>query len=86
MVLTDDNFATIVAAVEAGRRVYDNVRKFILYIFAHATPEVVPFLVFALVRRRDPAAADRAADPRHRPRHRDPARARARPRAGRARD
>ena len=48
MVLTDDNFATIVAAVEAGRRVYDNVRKFILYIFAHATPEVVPFLVFAL--------------------------------------
>ncbi len=48
MVLTDDNFATIVAAVAAGRRVYDNVRKFILYIFAHATPEVVPFLVFAL--------------------------------------
>ena len=28
--------------------VYDNVRKFIVYIFAHATPEVVPFLVFAL--------------------------------------
>jgi calcium-translocating P-type ATPase len=48
MVLTDDNFATIVAAVEEGRRVYDNIRKFILYIFAHATPEVVPFLVFAL--------------------------------------
>jgi calcium-translocating P-type ATPase len=48
MVLTDDNFATIVAAIEAGRQVFDNVRKFILYIFAHATPEVVPFLVFAL--------------------------------------
>jgi calcium-translocating P-type ATPase len=48
MVLTDDNFATIVAAVEAGRRVFDNVRKFIVYIFAHLTPEVVPFLVFAL--------------------------------------
>jgi calcium-translocating P-type ATPase len=48
MVLTDDNFATIVAAVEAGRRIYDNIRKFILYIFAHATPEVTPFLVFAL--------------------------------------
>ncbi len=48
MVLTDDDFATIVTAVRAGRRVYDNVRKFILYIFAHATPEVVPFLVFAL--------------------------------------
>jgi calcium-translocating P-type ATPase len=48
MALTDDNFATIVSAVEAGRVVYDNVRKFIVYIFAHATPEVVPFLVFAL--------------------------------------
>jgi magnesium-transporting ATPase (P-type) len=48
MVLTDDDFATIVAAVAAGRRVYDNVRKFILYIFAHLTPEAVPFLVFAL--------------------------------------
>ena len=50
MVLTDDNFATIVAAVQAGRRVYDNIRKFILYIFAHATPEVTPFIVFALAR------------------------------------
>ncbi len=48
MVLTDDNFHTIVEAIQAGRRVYDNVRKFILYIFAHATPEVVPFLIFAL--------------------------------------
>jgi calcium-translocating P-type ATPase len=48
VVLTDDNFATIVAAVEAGRRVYDNVRKFILYILAHTMPEVVPFVVFAL--------------------------------------
>jgi calcium-translocating P-type ATPase len=48
MVLTDDNFATVVAGVEEGRRVYDNVRKFVLYIFAHAVPEIVPFLVFAL--------------------------------------
>jgi magnesium-transporting ATPase (P-type) len=48
MVLTDDNFATIVTAIAAGRRVYDNVRKFIVYIFAHAVPEVVPFLVYAL--------------------------------------
>ena len=48
MVLTDDNFATVAAAVESGRRVYDNVRKFICYIFTHAVPEVVPFLVFAL--------------------------------------
>ncbi|NUS44548.1 MAG: cation-transporting P-type ATPase [Mycobacteriaceae bacterium] len=48
MVLTDDNFATIAAAIHAGRRVYDNIGKFMLYIFAHATPEVLPLLVFAL--------------------------------------
>ena len=48
MVLTDDSFASIVAAVHEGRIVFDNIRKFVLYIFAHATPEVVPFLLFAL--------------------------------------
>jgi magnesium-transporting ATPase (P-type) len=48
MVLTNDDFGSIVIAVEAGRRIYDNVRKFIVYIFAHAVPEVVPFLLFAL--------------------------------------
>jgi magnesium-transporting ATPase (P-type) len=48
MVLTDDNFATIVIAVAAGRRIYDNIRKFLLYIFAHTIPEVTPFVVFAL--------------------------------------
>ena len=48
MVLTDDSFASIVAAVEEGRVVYDNIRKFVTYIFAHATPEVVPFLIYAL--------------------------------------
>ncbi len=48
LVLTDDNFSTIVAAVAAGRQVFQNVRKFVFYILAHTTPEVVPFLVFAL--------------------------------------
>jgi calcium-translocating P-type ATPase len=48
MVITDDNFATITMGVREGRRVFANIRKFVLYIFAHAIPEVVPFLVFAL--------------------------------------
>lgn len=48
IVLTDDNFATIVGAVEEGRVVYDNMKKFLAYIFAHATPEVIPFALFVL--------------------------------------
>lgn len=50
MVLTDDNFASIVNAVEEGRVVFDNIQKFILYIFAHLTPEIVPFLLFVLLK------------------------------------
>lgn len=49
MIVTDDNFATIVDAVEEGRVVFDNMRKFINYIFAHLTPEVVPFVLFVLL-------------------------------------
>ncbi|MEK7817821.1 MAG: HAD-IC family P-type ATPase, partial [Actinomycetota bacterium] len=48
IVLADDNFATIVGAVKEGRVVYDNMRKFLAYIFAHLTPEVVPFAAFVL--------------------------------------
>ena len=44
---SDDSFSSIVAAVEEGRVVYDNICKFVTYIFAHATPEVVPFLIYA---------------------------------------
>ncbi len=50
MVLADDNFASIVAAIEEGRAVYDNVRKFVTYIFASNVPELVPFIVFVLFR------------------------------------
>ena len=48
MILTDDNFASIVAAVEEGRAVYDNIRKFVTYIFAHLAGEAVPYVFFAL--------------------------------------
>lgn len=48
MVLADDNFASIVNAIEEGRAVYDNVRKFMTYIFAHLTPEAIPYILFAL--------------------------------------
>lgn len=50
VILLDDNFATIVAAIEEGRAVFDNVKKFVTYIFASNVPEIVPFLAFVLFR------------------------------------
>jgi Ca2+-transporting ATPase len=56
MILTDDNFASIVNAVEEGRAVYDNIKKFTTYIFTSNTPEAVPFILFAFSQARIPLA------------------------------
>lgn len=48
VILTNDNFAAIVSAIEEGRAVYDNIRKFITYIFASNVPEIMPFVLTAL--------------------------------------
>lgn len=56
MILTDDNFASIVNAVEEGRAVYANIKKFTTYIFTSNTPEAVPFVLFALSAGRIPLA------------------------------
>jgi calcium-translocating P-type ATPase len=48
IILMDDNFASIVAGVEEGRTVFDNIRKFMTYILASNIPEIVPFLAFIL--------------------------------------
>ena len=48
MILTDDHFASIVDAVEEGRAVYHNIKKFLTYIFNSNTPEAVPSAVFLL--------------------------------------
>jgi magnesium-transporting ATPase (P-type) len=58
MILLDDNFASIVSAVEEGRAVYANIRRFTSYIFTSNTPEAVPFLLFAFSGGRIPLALD----------------------------
>lgn len=58
IILLDDNFASIVAAVEEGRAVYDNIKKFTTYILTSNTPEAVPFVVFAFSGGRIPIALD----------------------------
>ena len=49
MVLTDDNFATIVGAVEEGRRIYENIRKAIQFLLASNMSEVLAVFVSTLL-------------------------------------
>ncbi len=50
MVITDDNFASIVTAVRQGRAIYANIGKFVTYIFTHNFAELVAFLAFVFLR------------------------------------
>ena len=49
IILLDDNFATIVNAIEEGRTVYDNIRKFATYVLVSNVPEVVPYLGYGFL-------------------------------------
>lgn len=49
MVLADDNFATIVSAVEEGRRIYDNIRKAIQFLLASNLAEVLSVFAASLL-------------------------------------
>jgi calcium-translocating P-type ATPase len=50
MVLLDDNFASIVSAIEEGRAVFANIRSFLTYILTSNVPEIVPYLAFVIFR------------------------------------
>jgi len=49
MILLDDSFASIAAAVELGRSVYQNIRKFLIYLFSHNIAELAPILAATIV-------------------------------------
>ncbi|HJW65929.1 MAG TPA: cation-transporting P-type ATPase [Candidatus Bathyarchaeia archaeon] len=49
IVLLDDSFESIVKAVESGRAIYENIRRFIVYVFSHNWAELVPFLLYAFL-------------------------------------
>jgi Ca2+-transporting ATPase len=49
MILLDDSFASIVKAVQSGRAIYENIRKFIIYVFSHNWAELIPFMLYALL-------------------------------------
>ncbi|GAB4573512.1 MAG: calcium-transporting P-type ATPase, PMR1-type [Anaerolineae bacterium] len=57
MVLTDDNFASIVAAVEEGRTIYDNIRKFVRYLLSTNAGEIVTMFTSLVIGLKSPLLA-----------------------------
>jgi Ca2+-transporting ATPase len=57
MTLTDDNFASIVAAVEEGRGIYENIRKYLMYLLSSNIGEILLFLGASLLGLPAPLAA-----------------------------
>ncbi|MCK6552222.1 HAD-IC family P-type ATPase [Myxococcota bacterium] len=49
IVLMDDDFATIVAAIEEGRVIYANIRRFLGYVLTSNVPELLPYVAFVLL-------------------------------------
>lgn len=49
MILLDDSFASIVKAIESGRTIYENLRKFMVYVFAHNWAELIPYILYAVL-------------------------------------
>jgi P-type Ca2+ transporter type 2C len=49
IVLLNDSFASIVKAVESGRAIYENIRKFIVYVFSHNWAELIPYVLYAIL-------------------------------------
>jgi magnesium-transporting ATPase (P-type) len=48
MVLLDDSFASIEKAIESGRTTYENIRRFIVYVFSHNWAELIPYVLYAV--------------------------------------
>lgn len=49
MVLVDDSFASIVKGIESGRVIFENIKRFIIYVFSHNWAELIPYVLYVLL-------------------------------------